>query len=89
MSDPARRIPDKGAPAVGAFDAFAEKNDAADLTTSFTRAIYTGSGGNIKVTMIDDTVVTLVSVPAGAFLPIQIRRLWSTGTGATDVIGFY
>lgn len=87
MSNPARLIPQKDAPAQGAFDAFAEKNDGADLATSWTRAIYTGSGGDIKVTMIDESVVTFTAVPAGAILPIQIRRLWSTGTEATDVIG--
>lgn len=75
-------------PASNAFDAYALKSDTVDLTT-FTRAIYTGSGGNIKVDMVGSGTVTFVSVPAGAVLPIRISRLYSTGTAATDVIGLY
>lgn len=80
---------DRTVPARHAFDAYAERSDVADLATSFTRAIYTGSGGNIKVTMVGGETVTLVSVGAGSLLPIAIRRLWSTGTSATDVVGLY
>lgn len=75
-------------PANGAFDAFALKSDTADLTIA-TRAFYTGSGGNIKVTTLDKQDVSLVGVPAGTIFPLRIRRLWSTGTTATDVVGLY
>lgn len=75
-------------PALNAFDAYALKSNTVDLTT-YTRAIYTGSGGNIKVDMVGSGTVTLVGVPAGSLLPLRIKRLYSTGTAATDVIGLY
>lgn len=75
-------------PATKAFDAYAQKSDTVDLTI-VTRAIYTGSGGNIKVDMSDGGTVTFASVPAGAIIPVCISRLYSTGTAATDVIGLY
>lgn len=75
-------------PANGAFDAFALASDTVDLAIA-TRAFYTGSGGDIKVTTLDKQDVALVSVPAGTIFPLRIIRLWSTGTTATDVVGLY
>lgn len=75
-------------PALTAFDAYAQKSDTVDLTV-ITRGIYTGSGGNIKVDMAGGGTMTFVSVPAGSLLPLRVRRLYSTGTAATDVIGLY
>lgn len=76
-------------PATRAFDAFALKSDTVDLTQP-TRAIYTGSGGDLKVTMLGDTTpVVIPAVPAGSFLPLRVSRLWSGGTTATNCIGFY
>jgi hypothetical protein len=51
--------------------------------------LYVGSGGDIKVTMIGGQVVTFVNVPNGSFLPIQVNKVWSSGTGASDIIGLY
>lgn len=75
-------------PASRAFDAYAVKSDSADLTNA-TRALYTGSGGDIKVTTVLGDIVTFKSVPAGALLPVRVARLWSTGTTVTDCIGLY
>lgn len=75
-------------PANGAYDAFAAKSDTVDLTIE-ARAFYTGSGGDIKITTHDKQDVSLVGVPAGTIFPIRMRRLWSTGTTATDVVGLY
>lgn len=87
--DPSRiSMKDKSASAIGAFDAFAQKSDTVDLT-HITRAIYTGSGGTMKVTMLDNSVVTYVGIPPGTNKQMQIRRLWLTGLTATDVIGEY
>jgi len=51
--------------------------------------IYVGTGGNIKVTMVGGQVVTFNNVPNGSFLPIQVKKVWSTGTGASDLLGLY
>jgi len=88
MADPAANLNDKTFPAENAFDAWAVRSDGSDLPI-FTRAIYTGSGGAIKITTVGGNTVTLVGVPAGSLMPVRVARLWSTGTVATDVIGFY
>ena len=75
-------------PAPRAFDAYAAKSDGVDLSNA-TRALYTGSGGDIKVTTVAGDTVTFKSVPAGSILPVRVARLWSTGTTVTDCIGLY
>ena len=75
-------------PASGAIDANSGKSDTLELSR-VTRAIYTGSGGTMKVTMVNGDIVTLASVPAGTMLPLRIRQLWSSVTTVTDCIGFY
>lgn len=80
--------PGLDSPAAHVFDAYAAKSDSVDLTNA-TRALYTGSGGDIKVTTVMGDTVTFKSVPAGALLPVRVVRLWSTGTTATDCLGLY
>lgn len=76
-------------PATRAFDAYAAKSDGTDLSQP-TRAIYTGSGGDLKVTLLGDTdPVVFPAVPAGSFLPLRVKRLFSTGTTVTNCIGLY
>ena len=69
----------------GGFDAFAQKSDTVDLTIP-ARAFY--ANGTWKVTTIDGSVVASTTW-GGGIVPLQIKRLWSTGTGSTEVIGFY
>lgn len=75
-------------PALDAFDAYAARSDSNDFAIH-TRALYTGSGGNIKVTTSGGDTVTFTAVPAGAILPVRVARLWSTGTTVTDCLGLY
>lgn len=51
--------------------------------------LYVGSGGDIKVTMIGGQTVTFANVPNGSFLPIQVNKVWQTGTGASSILGLY
>ena len=55
------------------------------------KSIWVGGTGNVTVLMInatDDTqTVTFTAVPAGTLLPIQVRRVMSTATTATLMIG--
>lgn len=62
--------------------------DGADLT-NITRALYAGVTGDIKVTMEGGDVVLLVGFPAGMPIPLRVRRVWSTSTTATSIVGFY
>lgn len=51
-------------------------------------ALYTSAGGDIKVTMCDGTDVTFAATPAGSFLPIQVIRVFATGTTTdTGILG--
>lgn len=51
--------------------------------------IYVGTGGNLVVTMLSGQVVTFANVGSGSFLPIQVKRVWATGTTATDLLSLY
>lgn len=88
MADPAERLSDLTVPATRAFDAYAAKSDAADLTNA-ARALYVGSTGDVKVTTTGGDTVTFTNVQAGTFLPVRVARLWSTGTTVTDCLGLY
>lgn len=48
--------------------------------------LYVGVGGDIKVTSIGGQIATFQNVASGSFLPIQVKRLWQTGTNATGII---
>jgi hypothetical protein len=61
-------------------------NDGADLP-SHTRALYVGSGGNLVVTLVGDTAaVTLVGLQPG-YHPLRAKKVASTGTTASGLVG--
>ena len=51
--------------------------------------VYAGTVGNIKVTTANGDIVTFNNVNAGTVLPVQVLRVWATGTSATSLIGIY
>ena len=53
-----------------------------------TRALYIGGAGNLAVRTADGNTVTSTAVPIG-ILPIQVDRVLSTGTVATDILALY
>jgi|DEB0MinimDraft_10_1074344.scaffolds.fasta_scaffold58961_1 hypothetical protein len=68
-------------------DAFSiTPNDGSDLTTS-SRAIYIGGSGDLKVTTVANTTVTFSGTVAGSILPIRVKKVFSTGTTATNILG--
>lgn len=62
-------------------------NDAVDLA-NVTRGIYVGGAGNLKVDMVDGTV-TFIGIPAGAVLPVRVKRIYVTGTTATNLVALW
>jgi hypothetical protein len=72
-------------PANGAF--LITPSDSANLAQN-TTGIYAGGAGEVKVDMINGDTVTF-TVPAGVVLPIQIRKVYATGTTASGVVGLY
>ena len=53
------------------------------------RALYVGGAGDVAVTFNDGTALTLTGVLAGTLLPIQVQKVMSTGTTATNIVALY
>ena len=62
-------------------------SDSADLTTP--SVVYVGGSGDVKVTTAQVDTVTFVGVISGGVLPVQVIRVWSTGTTATYMLRIY
>lgn len=55
-----------------------------------TRALYVGTGGNLSVVMGDDeNTVTFNNVSSGAIFPIQVFKVLSTGTTASNIVALW
>lgn len=63
-------------------------NDGTDLPHA-TRALFVGVAGNVKVDMVKTGTVTLLNIQAGSVLPVAVKRVWATGTTATNMIALY
>ena len=54
------------------------------------RGLWIGGAGDITVNFRKGgTNITLVAVSAGSLLPIDVSRVYSTGTTATDIVALY
>lgn len=70
-----------------------DTNDLADVavgsdTVSVTAALYIGTAGALKVITGQGDTVTFGNVEAG-ILPLQVTRVFSTGTAATNIVALY
>lgn len=55
-----------------------------------TRGVYVGGAGDLTVDMADGgPAVTFVGVLAGSLLPIQVTKVYATGTTATNMVALY
>jgi len=73
--------------AVGAFAV--TPSDSVDLA-QVTRAIFVRGSATLvdmKVTMVDGSIVTLLGLATGVAHPLQVRRVWATSTTATGIVG--
>ncbi len=84
------------APAYRTADSTVAARRAAAVTLSdsaiveVTRAVYVGTGGDLKVTMVEGGDVTFTNIADGAILPIQVTKLWSTGsTSVAGILALY
>ena len=50
--------------------------------------LYVGSTGDLKVVTIAGQTVTFKSVPVG-FFPVQVKKVFSTGSSAGDIIALW
>jgi hypothetical protein len=64
------------------------KSDDDDLAFN-TIAIYLGVSGDLRILDINDNEVILKSLVAGIWHPIRIKKVFSTNTSASDIVGAY
>jgi len=51
--------------------------------------LYAGSGGNIRVLTVGGDDVTFVGLAPGAFVPVQVKRVFASDTGASDIVALW
>ena len=51
--------------------------------------LYVGGGGNLKVLTVGNDEVTFVNIQDGSFFPIQVLRVYATGTTATNILAIW
>ena len=51
--------------------------------------LYIGGAGNIKVTTVAGDIVTFNGVLGGSFFPVNILKVFNTGTTATNIIALW
>ena len=51
--------------------------------------LYVGGYGDVKVDTIGGDTVTFVGVNGGTFFPVQVLRVYATGTTATNIIALW
>jgi hypothetical protein len=61
-------------------------SDSTDHTFSC-KNLYVGGAGSLKVTTFGGDTQTFANVTAGTLLPLHVKRVWSTGTTATNIVG--
>ena len=72
---------------IGRNGAAVTPSDSTNLTNPGT--LFIGTGGDIKVTLIDQDdgeSLTFKNIPNGSNFPRIVKRVWATGTTATDII---
>ena len=51
--------------------------------------LYAGNTGNVRVLTAGNDDVTFVGIPAGSFVPVQVKRVFATDTTATDILALW
>ncbi len=59
-------------------------NDSADLAET-TISLYVGTAGTLKVSFEDGSTVTYPAIAAGRH-HLRVKRVWATGTSATNLV---
>lgn len=62
-------------------------NDAADLATAC-RALAVTQSGQVQITTITGQTGTIF-VAAGVPFPIRVRRVWASGTTASEIVALW
>jgi hypothetical protein len=51
--------------------------------------LYVGGAGNLKVETVGGDEVTFVGINTGTFLPVQVVKVFATGTSATNILALW
>lgn len=63
-------------------------SDTTDLPNGGCEAIMVAVAGNLKVTYVSGIIDT-IGAAAGIWLPMNVKRIWATGTSATGINAGY
>lgn len=75
---------------VSAHKGFAITPNDATVFGQPTRGIYVGGSGTIVADLADGgTALTFVGAVGGTVLPLQVTRVYLTGTTASELVGLY
>ena len=51
------------------------------------RGIYVGGTGSLRIQAVDGSIATFGAIPVGTIIPVQVKRVFVTGTTVTQLIG--
>jgi hypothetical protein len=51
--------------------------------------LYVGTAGNLRVLTVGGDDVTFVGINTGAFIPVQVLRVFATGTTAGNIVALW
>ena len=64
-------------------------NTASPNESAWPCVLYVGGAGNLRVLTAGGNDVVLSGLSAGTFIPIQVVRVYSTSTTATDIVALW
>jgi len=68
---------------------FPGDDTAAPDTAKWPCVLYVGTGGILRVLTASGDDVTLQNVPNGTFIPIQVIRVFSSTTTASNIVALW
>lgn len=74
---------------VTARDAVAVTKSNTTVFTSYTAALYVGTGGDVAVRTRAGNSVVFPDVLSGSYLPIECDMVLETGTGASGIVAMF
>jgi len=51
--------------------------------------LYVGVAGNLRVKTTGGDIVTFTNINTGAFIPVQVLRVYATGTTAASILALW
>lgn len=63
-------------------------SDTANLPT-YSKRLWVGGAGAVKLVTVGGDTVTYAAVPAGTYLNVRAQQVFATGTTATSIVAEY